>query len=58
MPIIRGMRMSVEHVILMFARGISNEAVMKEYPFAEPDNIRACLPVAAQRICTDIEMIA
>lgn len=57
-PTIRGMRLSVEQIIKMLARGISNEAIINEYPFLEQDDIRACLMFAAQKISTDNEIAA
>ena len=52
-PIIRGMRISVEQVIKMLARGISSEQIMNEYPILEADDIKACLLYAAGKISTD-----
>ena len=42
----------------MLSRSISNEAIIKENPFWEQEDVRACLMFAAQKISTDIEMIA
>ena len=42
-PIIRDMRISVEHVLAMLAAGDTTETILKEYPFLEADDIRACL---------------
>lgn len=55
-PIIRGMRMSVEHVLKMLARGISYEEIFIDYPFLEEDDIKACLLYAAVQISTGIEI--
>lgn len=57
-PVVRGMRLSVEQVIKMLARGISNEVIMNEYPFLEADDIKACLLFAANKISTDTEITA
>jgi len=46
-PFVRGMRLSVEHVLKMLARGISDKDIIEEYPFLEEDDIRACLLYAA-----------
>ena len=32
-PVIRGMRLSVEHILKMLARGISHKEIIEEYPF-------------------------
>ena len=42
-PIIRGMRMAVEHVLGMLAAGETQESLLREYPFLEPLDIQACL---------------
>ncbi len=45
-PIIRGMRMAVEHVLGMLAAGDTPEKLLKEYPFLEAADIQACLAYA------------
>ena len=55
-PIIRGMRMSVEHVLKMLARGLSHEEIFSDYPFLEEDDIKACLLYAALKISTGTEI--
>jgi uncharacterized protein (DUF433 family) len=45
-PIIRGMRMAVEHVLGMLAAGDSPEKLLDEYAFLEPADIQACLAYA------------
>lgn len=45
-PIIRGMRMAVEHVLGMLASGETPENLLHEYPFLEPADIQACLAYA------------
>ena len=41
-PIIRDMRIAVEHVLGMLAAGDTAETILREYPFLEPDDIQAC----------------
>ena len=48
-PIIRGMRIAVEHILGMLAAGSSIEDLLNGYPFLEKDDIQACL-VYAHRI--------
>lgn len=48
-PIIRGRRMAVEHVLGMVAAGTTNETLLEEYPWLEPEDIQACL-VFARRV--------
>jgi len=45
-PIIRGMRIAVEHVLGMLAAGDTSEKLLHEYPFLEPADIQACLAFA------------
>ena len=42
-PIIRDMRIAVEHVLANLAAGETVESLLEDYPFLEPDDIRACL---------------
>ncbi len=42
-PIIRDMRIAVEHVLGMLAAGDTAETVLKEYPALESEDILACL---------------
>ena len=42
-PIIRDMRIAVEHVLANLAAGETFESLLEDYPFLEPDDIRACL---------------
>ena len=42
-PIIRDLRIAVEHVLGMLAAGDSAETILREYPILEPEGIRACL---------------
>ncbi len=42
-PIIRDMRIAVEHIMGMLASGETAETILREYPFLEADDIRACL---------------
>ena len=45
-PIIRDMRIAVEHILGMLAAGDTPETVLQEYPFLEPEDIQACLVFA------------
>ena len=42
-PIVRGMRIAVEHVLGMLAAGDTPERILKEYPLLQPEDIQACL---------------
>lgn len=45
-PIIRGMRIAVEHVLGMLAAGGTPKRLLEEYPFLEPADLQACLAYA------------
>lgn len=45
-PIIRGMRIAVEHILGMLAAGSTAEELLKGYPFLEKEDIQACLVYA------------
>ncbi len=49
-PVIRGMRISVEQILKMLARGISHVEIIKEFPLLEEEDIKACLVYAANKI--------
>ncbi|MBC7422636.1 MAG: DUF433 domain-containing protein [Ferruginibacter sp.] len=57
-PIVRGMRISVEQILKMLARGISHANIIEEYPFLEEDDIKACLLFAANKISNEEEIAA
>ncbi len=42
-PIIRDMRIAVEHVLGMLASGDTAETILQEYPVLEAEDIQACL---------------
>ena len=42
-PIIRGLRITVEHILGMLAAGDTPEMILQEYPFLESEDIQACL---------------
>ena len=57
-PTIRDTRVAVEHVLAMLADGATTEQLLREYPFLEEADIRACLAYAWQIVSPeDIEII-
>ncbi len=48
-PIIRDMRISVEHILGMLAAGDSVQVVLDEYPFLESEDVQACFLFAYRR---------
>lgn len=49
-PYIRGLRIRVQDVLDMLAGGASNEQILADFPYLEPDDIRASLAYAAASI--------
>lgn len=45
-PIVRDMRIAVEHILGMLAAGDSAQLILQEYPFLEPEDVQACLVFA------------
>ena len=45
-PIVRDMRIAVEHILGMLAAGDTAQSILSDYPFLEPQDIRACLVFA------------
>jgi uncharacterized protein (DUF433 family) len=49
-PCVRGMRIRVVDVLELLAAGLSPAQVRKELPDLEPEDIKACLRYASQRL--------
>lgn len=49
-PIIRGLRMAVEHVLGMLAAGDTPEKILEEYSFLQAEDIQACLLFAHRTV--------
>ena len=52
-PIIRDMRISVELVLSLLSQGATQDELLDDYPFLEPDDIRACIAYAHTVIAGD-----
>ena len=52
-PIIRDMRMAVEHILAKLAIGETPQTILANYPFLEPEDIQACLLYAHRRIANE-----
>jgi len=46
-PCIRGFRMRISDILDLLAAGASEQEILDDYPFLEPDDIRAALVFAA-----------
>lgn len=49
-PIIRDMRIAVEHVLGMLAAGDTADEILAEFPILERDDIQACLLFAHRTV--------
>ncbi len=48
-PIIRGIRIAVEHVLGMLSAGSTAESILERYPYLKAEDIRAALVYARRR---------
>ena len=49
-PTIRGLRISVEHILAALANDIPLDDLMSDYPELEKEDILACLEYARERV--------
>lgn len=56
-PCIRNMRIRVKDVLDMLAAGATETEILADYPYLEPEDIRACLEYAATQIDHAVVMI-
>jgi uncharacterized protein (DUF433 family) len=52
-PTIRGLRISVEQVLRSLAAGVSEDALLRDYPELEAADIQAVLAYAAERVAEE-----
>lgn len=52
-PIIRGLRISVEAVLELLAKGPTEQEILEDYPKLEPDDIRAVLLYAQHMVAKE-----
>ena len=48
-PCVRGMRITVQDVLEYLAGGMSEDEILKDFPYLTRDDIKACLAFAADR---------
>jgi uncharacterized protein (DUF433 family) len=48
-PCIRGLRTRVTDILGMLAEGVSHEEILRDFPYLEPDDIKAALAYAARQ---------
>ncbi len=56
-PCIRGMRIRVKDVLDMLAGGAAEAEILQDYPYLEPEDIRACLEYASAQIDHAVVMV-
>ncbi len=49
-PCVRGMRVRVQDVLELLADGLTPADVVRQLPYLEPDDVRACLMFAARQL--------
>ena len=49
-PVVKGTRVSVEHIIELLANGWDITEITTNYPNITPEDIRACLAYASERV--------
>ncbi len=54
LPLIEGTRISVEQVLGLLAKGMTNEDIIESYPILSEESIRAVLGYAARALQNDI----
>ncbi len=52
-PTIRGMRISVEHILNLLGHGMSHREILNEFPVLEEDDIRAVLLYAREAMAVE-----
>jgi uncharacterized protein (DUF433 family) len=49
-PVVKGTRLTVEHILNLLAHGASYDEILQEYNGLSPDDIQACLLFASQSL--------
>ena len=52
-PTVRGLRISVEHVLRALSNGVPEAELLADYPDLQPADLRACLAYAAEVIAAE-----
>lgn len=47
-PCIRGMRVRVTDILALLSEGLSEDEILRDFPYLEPDDIKAALTYAAR----------
>ena len=57
-PCIRGMRIRVQDVLEMLADGATAEEILIDFPYLEPDDLRAAIAYAAVQVSGTVVIAA
>jgi uncharacterized protein (DUF433 family) len=49
-PTIRGLRISIEHVLRALSNGVPESELLADYPDLEPADLRVCIAYAAELV--------
>ena len=52
-PLIRGLRISVEMILELLAKGATKDEILQDYPQLEPDDVRAALLYAHHMVARE-----
>jgi len=52
-PLIRGLRISVEMILELLAKGATEEEILQDYPQLQPDDLRAALLYAHHMVARE-----
>jgi uncharacterized protein (DUF433 family) len=52
-PLIRGLRISVEMILELLAKGATQEEILQDYPQLDPDDLRAALLYAHHMVARE-----
>jgi len=53
-PIIRGLRISIEMILELLAKGVGTQEILEDYPELEPEDIQAALFYAQQLVAGEL----
>lgn len=56
-PVVRGTRLTVDHILNRLAHGDKAEDILAEFTYLQPDDIRACL-LFASRCLADVSCLS
>ncbi len=57
-PCIRGLRIRVKDVLDMLAGGATEKEILADYPYLEPEDIKACLEYASAQVDHAVVMVS